>query len=170
MNKGQKVRYVGKSGQIKHGDVGLYVEAHPTLVGKHRAEFNARTLAFSDQDLELVYEQACDLSPVFVAALSDDTRLRIRIHYPKSKEAEIQATFSENGIILPENMRPLDQVKEQWSWSAEVYFSAIKPEDTPEGTKLHTSGLMKNSRRDVALALLKVGFSLTTYTKEENEL
>jgi len=91
----------------------------------------------------------------------------IRVHYPPRVEEKVQQFMSEQGIILPADIRPIASGSHggvfQRDWSGAVHFSRTIPESMlPEGTKDFIC-----HRRGVAVILLKAGFPLTLYTKFE---
>lgn len=114
-----------------------------------------------------------ELSSAFLVALSEvSDKVAIRVHYPKHAEQSIQAAFSQAGIVLPPDIRPLDSGLRggqtiQRDWAAVVWFPLLPGVPTPEGTKAdtHTPGFLINSRRDVVLGILKAGFVITDYTR-----
>jgi hypothetical protein len=114
--------------------------------------------------------QPSELSSVFLETLAETReRVEIRVHYPKHAEGQAQETFSKAGVSLPEDIRPLDSGARggqsvQRDWAAVVWFPETPT--APEGSKPVEGrpGIMMNSRRDVVLAILKAGFSITDYT------
>jgi hypothetical protein len=89
-----------------------------------------------------------------------------RVLWPIKKHQHIQDVFSENGLVLPEDSRPLNN--KQWDWSAEMRFPDMSNNLTPDGTVSDGPGWLKCSRRDVVLAVLKAGFPLTQYAHESD--
>lgn len=161
---GDKLKYIGKSGQIKKGALVTFVEKDTDRPYTRCSIEGGRILYFSDADLVPAHIRACDLPLGFIQALIP-SQVKIRVHWPQSKDLTIHQTFQENGLSLPSDARPLQQKEEQWDWSATVTFPALPENLTPEGTTKDSLGIMRNSRRDVVLALLKAGFSLTDYTR-----
>jgi hypothetical protein len=166
-----KLRYVGKSGQVKNGDVVEEIE-RISSISQTRAfhEPTGKIFCFRDDDLEPAFIYASDLPAGFLDALGAvRDQVTIRVHWPPNKDALVHMTFSENGLTLPEDARPLNN--KQWDWSAEMRFPEIPANLTPDGTKAEAPGWLHNSRRDVVLAVRKAGFPLTDYakfTKEED--
>lgn len=117
---------------------------------------------------------ASELSSVFLGTLAAvREQVSIRVHYPKHAEGQIQETFSKAGVALPEDIRALNSGSRggqtvQRDWAAVVWFPETP--SAPEGSKADSNriGFMMNSRRDVVLGILKAGFEITDYTKEEN--
>ena len=166
MNPGQKVQYVGKSGQVKKWATGEYIGPFicPTGSPKSYVKFGDKRLLVPDDDLQSAYIYASDLPLGFAEALDlVRDQVRIRVHWPEKKHSLVEATFSENGLILPCDARPI--ASKMWDWAAEMWFPELQGNLTPEGTVREGDG-MKNSRRDVVLAALRAGFPLTDYAKE----
>lgn len=116
-----------------------------------------------------------ELSSAFLQSLAAvRERVRIRVHYPKHAEGHLQETFSKAGVMLPDDIRPLNSGARggqttQYDWAAVVWFPILEGVQTPDGTKADTNaqGVLMNSRRDVVLAILKAGFLITDYTRGE---
>jgi hypothetical protein len=163
MNIGQKLRYLGKSGQIKRGTLVEFVSDN----GLHiRASVGGRTYTFRFADVEPAFIYASELPTGFIESLfAVQNQVTTRVLWPAKKDQQIQDTFSENGLILPIDARPLKN--KQWDWSAEMRFPELPANLTPEGTVSDGDGWQRNSRRDVVLAVLKAGFPLTSYAKEQ---
>ncbi len=161
-----KLRYIGKSGQIRKGDLVEFVE----IVGTShtRGLVDGRIFCFPNGDLEPAYIYSADLTAGFLEALEGIRNLvTTRVLWPAKKDRLVQETFQENGIVFPADARPLRN--KQWDWSAEMRFPALPVNLVPEGTMADGEGWMRNSRRDVVLAVLKAGFPLTTYAKDAKE-
>jgi len=109
---------------------------------------------------------ATEISDALLALLRSDPP-EIRVHYPPRVEEKVQQFMSEQGIVLPADIRPIASGSHggvfQRDWSGAVHFSRTIPENMlPEGTKDFVC-----HRRGVAVVLLKAGFPLTLYTKFE---
>jgi hypothetical protein len=112
-----------------------------------------------------------DLDEVFVLYLIDiSKRVSIRIHYSPHGEERAHIFFSEHGITLPDDIRPVrvglrGGRTEQRSVSGCIEFPT--PDDQsilPEGA--HTfGGRTRIETLGTVIAVLKIGFPITCYTK-----
>ena len=159
-----KLRYIGKSGQVKKGALVETIEKIEGYTrGRAVASNSDSIFLFKDTDLEPAYIYSTDLPAGFLDALNGEReKVTTRVLWPNKKDRLVQETFQENGLTLPPDARPLNN--KQWDWSAEMRFPVLPENLVPEGT-ITKDGWMWNSRRDIVLAILKAGFPLTAYAK-----
>lgn len=94
-----------------------------------------------------------------------DATVKIRILYPAKVEGAVLARFSELGVSLPEDIRPVNN--KQYSLSSEVFFPT--PPDTsilPDYCKV-SGNVVSVYRNSFALGLLTAGFLINSYAKQK---
>ena len=95
----------------------------------------------------------------------------IHVQYPPHAEGLAHALFSEHGLTLPEDIRPINcgargGTTVQRSVSGYVEFPA--PDDSsliPEGAREIKAGRLRVDSIALTLGVLKAGFEITCYTK-----